>query len=167
MKKLLILLPFTFLIFHCSFSQSVGIGTTTPAASAQLDITSNNKGMLVPRLNTAQRTGIASPATGLLVYDTDSTAFAYYTGSAWVFIKGINSVANDWNTLGNSGTNAASNFIGTTDNIALKFRTANTSSGEIHPTTGNTSLGFNSTPLSGGGSNTALGSAALANNRVA
>ncbi|MEZ4959360.1 MAG: hypothetical protein R2830_06045 [Saprospiraceae bacterium] len=62
---------------------SVGIGTNPPDQSAQLDIESTDKGMLVPRLTTAQRTAIASPATGLLVYDTDADAFHFYDGSAW------------------------------------------------------------------------------------
>jgi hypothetical protein len=43
----------------------------SPNASAMLDIVSNNKGMLVPRMSTLQRNAIISPATGLLVFDTD------------------------------------------------------------------------------------------------
>jgi hypothetical protein len=63
---------------------SAGIGTTTPNASALLDMQSTAKGVLVPRLTLAQKTVIASPATGLLVYQTNGTAgFYYYTGTAW------------------------------------------------------------------------------------
>ena len=50
-------------------NNNVGIGTTTPDATAILDVTSSNKGVLVPRLTTAQRTAITTPAQGLLVYD--------------------------------------------------------------------------------------------------
>ena len=50
-----------------AFTQSVGINNNAPHGTAILDITSINKGMLVPRMNTAQRTGIGLPATGLLV----------------------------------------------------------------------------------------------------
>ena len=50
---------------------SIGIGTTTPAASAILDLVSTSQGFLVPRMTDAQRTAIASPATGLMVYVTD------------------------------------------------------------------------------------------------
>lgn len=67
-----------------SFSQNnVGIGTTTPNSSAILDITSTSKGLLIPRMTTAQRTAIASPAIGLMVYDTDSKSLWLYNGSGW------------------------------------------------------------------------------------
>lgn len=72
------------LLFNTLQSQ-VGIGTTSPDASAQLEINSNSKGFLTPRLTAAQRTGISNPATGLLVYQTDGTSgFYYYTGSSWI-----------------------------------------------------------------------------------
>jgi len=68
------------------FSQNnnVGIGTVTPNASAMLDIVAANKGILVPRLTTAQMNLISSPANGLLVYNTDSSCFFYYKLSAWL-----------------------------------------------------------------------------------
>ena len=64
---------------------NVGIGTTTPDASAILDVESTEKGMLIPRLNTLQRLGIATPAEGLLVYDTDVDCFFYFSAasSSW------------------------------------------------------------------------------------
>ena len=67
-------------------NSNVGVGTTTPDASAILDVTSTSKGVLVPRLTTAARLAIASPAQGLLVYDTNLGCFYYYnsTTSAWV-----------------------------------------------------------------------------------
>ena len=61
---------------------SVGIGTASPDPSALLDITSTSKGALIPRMSTAQRTGISSPAAGLLVYDTTTDSFWYYD-SIW------------------------------------------------------------------------------------
>lgn len=61
----------------------VGIGTVNPEASSMLDITSTEKGMLTPRMTTAQRTAISSPANGLLVYDTTENAFYFYKSSAW------------------------------------------------------------------------------------
>lgn len=65
-----------------------GIGTLAPDASAMLDVTSTTKGMLVPRLTTAQRTAVATPANGLLVYDTDTKTFWFFkTGSGWTQIS--------------------------------------------------------------------------------
>jgi hypothetical protein len=68
-----------------SFAQdNVGIGTTTPDATAILEMLSTNKGLLVPRMTAAQRLAIATPANALLVYDLDSMCFFYYRSTAWV-----------------------------------------------------------------------------------
>jgi microcystin-dependent protein len=73
-----------FLFATITTQAQVGIGTNSPHASAQLDVTSTDKGALMPRLTESQRTGISSPAAGLLVYQTDgASGFYYYTGSAW------------------------------------------------------------------------------------
>lgn len=65
-------------------SGSVGIGTTTPNSSAKLEIKSTNKGLLIPRMTQAQRNAIASPANGLLIYQTDNNpGFYYYNGLIW------------------------------------------------------------------------------------
>jgi hypothetical protein len=74
---------------------NVGIGTTTPNASAILDLTSTNSGLLPPRMTHAQMNAIpATVATGDFVFCTDSTAFLtpstyyYYNGTAWVPFMG-------------------------------------------------------------------------------
>lgn len=76
------------MLFAVASQAQVGIGTITPNASAQLDIQSTSKGLLIPRMLETERLAIASPATGLLVYQTDNTAgFYYYTGSQWTTLK--------------------------------------------------------------------------------
>ena len=68
-----------------AFAQ-IGIGTTSPAASAALEVssTSNNKGILIPRLSASQKDAIASPVEGLMVYQTTApVGFYYYTGTVW------------------------------------------------------------------------------------
>lgn len=62
------------------------VGTTTPDASAQVQIDSTVRGFLPPRMTTAQRSAIASPATGLVVYNTDLGFHEAYNGSGWVSI---------------------------------------------------------------------------------
>jgi len=71
-----------FLIFSSvfSYSQNVGIGTTTPHASAALEIQDTSRGILIPRMTMAQRNAIANPAEGLMVYQTDSTFGFWYWG---------------------------------------------------------------------------------------
>ena len=72
------------------FSQ-VGIGTTSPNASSVLDITSNNKGVLMPRIalqSSTDQTTIPSPATGLMVYNTGTGSltykgFVFWSGTEW------------------------------------------------------------------------------------
>ncbi len=74
-------------------SGSAGIGTITPNSSAALEITSTNQGVLVSRMTKAQRDAILTPATGLLIYQTNSTpGFYYYSGTAWTAVtaKGAN-----------------------------------------------------------------------------
>ena len=62
---------------------AINTDASSPHASAMLEIKTNNKGFLGPRLTSAQRTAIASPADGLWVYDTDTKTFWFYKGSAW------------------------------------------------------------------------------------
>lgn len=59
-------------------------GTFTDVASSRLTINSTTQGMLPPRMTTAQKNAIASPATGLVVYDTDLKTIANYNGTSWV-----------------------------------------------------------------------------------
>jgi hypothetical protein len=74
-----------FLFGNIQAQDNVGIGTNTPDASSILEMLSTNKGVLVPRMTTAQRTAIATPANGLLVYDTNFDCFFYFTtASGWI-----------------------------------------------------------------------------------
>ena len=93
MKKLLttasfrMVVPAFLLLLSTSLMAQVGVGTLTPDASSQLDITSTGKGLLIPRMNAAARGGIAAPAIGLLVYQTDGiTGFYYFDGDAWKLV---------------------------------------------------------------------------------
>lgn len=106
-------------------AQSLAINTTGAAAasSAMVDITSTTKGLLIPRMLQAERDLISSPATGLLIYQTNNTpGFYQYSGTSWVQVNnGFN-----WSVLGNTGTAASTNFMGTTDNVDVAFRANNT-----------------------------------------
>ena len=62
---------------------------SSPAASAMLDITSTTKGILIPRMTQTQRDAISTPASGLMIYQTDNTVgFYYYDGSSWTAVSG-------------------------------------------------------------------------------
>jgi hypothetical protein len=82
MKKLLTLLAAA-LLTATTFAQ-VGINIETPDASAALDITSTTGGLLVPRMTKDDRGFIDTPATGLMIYQTDGTpGFYYFNGTSW------------------------------------------------------------------------------------
>jgi hypothetical protein len=83
MKKLFY---FTIALLGLNASAQVGIGVPTANidASAQLEVASTSKGFLAPRMTEAQKNAITSPASGLLVFQTDGTSgFYYYNASAW------------------------------------------------------------------------------------
>ena len=124
--------------FHFLQAQNVGINTdsSVPDASAMLDIKSSNKGLLIPRMTTVQRNAVAAPATGLLVFDTNTNSFWYYSSGKW------NNLAAGWSLTGNTGTNSTTNFIGTIDDVPLVFKVSGLSAGIINRTTANTAFGY-------------------------
>jgi len=81
------LIASTFLTTTNLNAQNIGINATgaAPAASAGLDVNFTNKGLLTPRLTTAQKNAIAAPANGLMVFDTDLDCHYIYstTLSKW------------------------------------------------------------------------------------
>lgn len=69
-------------------SGQIGVGTAAPAASALLDMTSTARGFLPPRMTTTQRNAIASPAEGLVTYNTTLHQLQFWNGTAWMGIAG-------------------------------------------------------------------------------
>lgn len=119
-----------------AFSQNVGIGIATPNASAKLDITSTNSGLLIPRvaLTAANAAGpVTAPATSLLVYNTATAGagfnqvtpgFYYWNGTRWV------RMANDAWLVGGNTLNATGN-LGTISNNHVDLITNNVVRGRI------------------------------------
>ncbi len=105
-----------------------GIGTSTPHASAKLEVSSTDKGILIPRMTVSQRTAISNPENGLLVYQTDGTS-GFYVNSGSSSSPVWSRINSDWIKSGNdisysggdvsitgnqtvSGNVTATNFIG-------------------------------------------------------
>ena len=151
--KQLICIFFQLSLFFTLQAQSVGIGTLTPNASAQLEIYSSSKGLLIPQIaltNIATAAPVASPATGLLVYNTNAATtggngagFYYWAGASWLNMQSGNT--NGWGILGNAGT-TATNFIGTTDNNPLSIKTNNLEVMKISAS-GNVGIGGSTNPV--------------------
>lgn len=124
MKKLLFVLLFPFI----GFSQ-VGVNTTTPDASSMLDVTSTDKGVLIPRIsipNLNAAAPITSPATSLLVYNTNATSgigFYYWDGTKWTPLAGG---TNHWTKVGNDIYNNNTGNVGVgTATPSTKFHIEN------------------------------------------
>ena len=146
MKKIALLLA---AFIALTAQAQVGIGTSSPDASSVLDITSTTKGMLAPRMTATQKSAISSPATGLLIYQTDgTTGFYYYTGSAWI-------------GLPNSGL--LSKVEGT--NFTGSLLVGHATTGTLNAAEYNTGIGLGALQaVTTGDYNTAIGYAALYSN---
>lgn len=70
---------------------AVGVGTGAPNTSAMLDVASTSKGLLPPRMTTAQRDAIVSPAAGLVIYNTTAKQLQVFDGSLWTSGSGTDS----------------------------------------------------------------------------
>ena len=187
LKKTIIHLTSLFILLillsQTAYSQ-VAINTTgnNPDASAILDISSTEKGMLAPRMHTTERTAISSPANGLLVYDTDTRSLWHYESdyNEWVEVLSSNislsnlsdAISNSehlylgynagrdmngWNWSTGVGPNALKYNISGWENVALGNNSLiNNLSGNYNTGIGNNSLGNNET----GSYNTAIGKTA-------
>jgi hypothetical protein len=87
-------LPTTFYVngserMRIDSSGNVGIGTSSPNASAILDAQSTTKGVRFPNMTTTQKNAVSSPAAGLVVFDTTLAKLCVYSGSAWQTITSV------------------------------------------------------------------------------
>jgi len=128
--------------------------TQNPDASSLLELNTSSKGLLIPRValqNTTDGITISSPAHSLLVYNTNSSitngagaGFYYNVGTTsapdWQKILTGNNSGGEWKLLGNAGTNASNNFIGTTDVVDFVVRTNSTERMRVL-STGNVGIG--------------------------
>ncbi|WP_419801414.1 tail fiber domain-containing protein [Mucilaginibacter sp.] len=146
------------LLADTAFSQNVGISSSssfTPDASAGLDVSYTNKGLLMPRvaLTATNAAGpITSPAISLLVYNTATAGtspnnvvpgYYYWNGTAWTALStGAQSANTAWSTTGNTGTSYPTNFLGTKDNNGLHFLTNSLHRFQID-TSGSVAVGLN------------------------
>jgi len=161
------------LLVSTTLSAQVGINTTDP--HAQFEIKSSNQanpdatdGILIPKVDTFPATNPTVDQDGMMVYlttDVGSNLKGFYywdnTNSVWKSISGDKG----WSLTGNAGTDLTTNFIGTTDNVGLKFKVNNFQSGYIDPILFNTSIGLKSANnITTGDRNIAFGHQSLFSN---
>ena len=133
------------------FSQNVGINENgaLPDPNAILDISSNNKGILIPRLDSGRRSALPN-VPGLLVYDTVYRSFWYNTGKGWMNMTPANT---NWSIFGNKGNDNYS-FIGTTDNSPFFVKVNNQPAGRIDRNGSDSDFGITTWGYMAGNSNT-------------
>lgn len=131
-RRIGILIGFLFFPFHMITFGQVGIGTENPNPSAILDLEADNMGVLIPRVALTGLTDNTTISEGnvesILVYNITVSSelkkgYYYWSGTQWEMLA--NQSYQNWNCQGNSNTNPASHFMGTTDNKELWFRTNN------------------------------------------
>ncbi len=183
MKKNYILLTMALMSTFCGSlsAQNVGIGTKVPDNSAVLDISSSDKGLLIPRLSIEERNKISNPADGLLIYQTnENTGFYYFENDSWNELspteaKAVAGTDGDWTVVGNGGLNHNTNFIGTTTNVPLVFKVNGqrnifldindgTATPYAHSGTGSMFFGLGSGSVNTGKFNTGIGVNTLSSN---
>lgn len=112
-------------LFFIDVNGTLGIDNTglitasyPTSCGALLELSSTTKGFLTPRMTTLQRNLICggAPPEGLIIYNNTTHTLDIWNGSAFAQL---------WDTKGNAGTNAATDFLGTTDAQDLVFRTNN------------------------------------------
>lgn len=127
---------------------SAGLGTATPSASALLEISSTTQGFLTPRMTTAQRNAIASPSTGLLIYNISSSFFNYWDGTTWIQIDsstGGDVSGSGTTNYGTLWTDGANSVLG---DAPVKYGDTTTRSAPVNAGTNSIALGYDTT-LSG------------------
>lgn len=81
------LIVIIFALFYSNISGAqvaINVTGSQPDNSAMLDVQSSGKGLLIPRMNSAQIAGIINPANGLIVFDTDKKSLSLFTsGKGW------------------------------------------------------------------------------------
>jgi hypothetical protein len=158
----------------------VGIGTTTPDNSAMLDVSSTDKGLLIPRMTKAQRDAIGSPVSGLMIYQTDNTpGFYFYDGTSWIHIvdatttvEAIDDLSDGKTDVYGSPTASGSMFLGyesgdnddgSNRNTALGYQSMkDVTTGRYNISMGYRALYGNS---SSGNDNVAIGLESMRNNQ--
>lgn len=119
--------------YQTAFAQGVGISESaiTLDPSAILEARSTAKGLLAPRMTTAERDAISSPATGLMIFNTSTGEFNFYTGTAWTAVDqpGLDYLGST--TLGGAAATTGAVTIAARDMLLIVVRVTGYGGGDI------------------------------------
>lgn len=105
------------LSFSAFAQQRVGVGTLNPDPSARLELNAQDKGVLIPRMSSAQRQMIPNPTNGLLVFDVTTVGFWYFDGVQWVQPFGPTGPTGPVGNTGSAGPTGAQGPTGQPSNV--------------------------------------------------
>lgn len=128
MKQIALALLLVLSGFAASAQLKVGSNPSTINRSSILELESERQGLLLPRVPGANLTAapLSSAPDGMIVYVADSASLFIRKNSLWQRMSADSvSSSRNWNTLGNAGLDSTKNFLGTTDQQALVFKTNN------------------------------------------
>jgi hypothetical protein len=118
-----------FFQFNIICAQGVGINVdgSQPNSSAELDIKSTNKGLLIPRMMQAERIAVASPANGLMIFQTDGVSGFYYFESTWKLVGSNFVETQNLNSVLTFGTDAGNKKIVNVNQVGIGTASPNPS----------------------------------------
>jgi hypothetical protein len=125
MNRILLVIVLVATAVGSAFAQiKLGDNSGNLNQNALLELESSSKGLLLPRMTTAQAATMTSPPDGMMIYNTDSACICIRGAGFWHSLCAEGN-GKPWGTLGNSNTDPVNNFVGTKDAQSLVFRTNN------------------------------------------
>ncbi|QEC41370.1 hypothetical protein [Pseudobacter ginsenosidimutans] len=103
----------------------IGDNPTSIQKSSILELESTRQGLLLPRLSDTAAINLLSPPNGMIIYLNTDQSLRLRSNGSWVKIADLSTATSNWSLTGNTGTNPATNFIGTIDGQPLVIRTSN------------------------------------------
>lgn len=103
----------------------IGDNPTSIQKSSILELESTRQGLLLPRLSDTAAINLLTPPNGMIIFLNTDQSLRLRSNGSWVKIADLSTATSNWSLTGNTGTNPATNFIGTIDGQPLVIRTSN------------------------------------------
>lgn len=142
-RKLLFFVSFLFFGIMAQAQLKIGDNPTSIQKSSILELESSRQGLLLPRLTDTAAINALTPPDGMIIYLNSDNSLRLRSNGAWKKIADMTAANSNWSLTGNSGTNPATNFLGTIDGKPLVVKTNNNEAMRID-SAGNIGIGTNS-----------------------
>lgn len=109
----------------------LGNNPYTVHKSAVLELNSTNQGLLLVRISDTNLINIMTPPDGMLIYFTPTKQMYARSNGYWKALTYADNTISPWSVKGNTGINAATDFLGTRDDKALVLKSNNVTYAEL------------------------------------